>query len=314
MFMTMLCLGSLVWTGPADGLIERLRVDGPVATAEVLRESDPLPVEEIASLIEAALREDRASDAVLVARTWALIAPRCAARQRRLAEVYERVGRLRWARFAYLRAASLTHDDADLSKELLAVAARVAAAIPDVGVPLRGTPGRALRVLAVLDVGRGDVVADIGCGNGWLAAEVAKVVGPDGKVYALEISDRVEILSKRGIANLIPVHSRPDDVTLEANSIDLAFLHDVATHVQTTVRPKFYASVARALRPYGSLVVFGAHGGMPQNLRELASFGFHPEPDQGLEGLEGKASDRRFWQGVRLYYRAPKKVSEGIPL
>lgn len=55
-------------------------------------------------------------------------------------------------------------------------------------------------------------------------------------------------------------------------------------------------------------MIFGAHGKMKEQLGEIANYGFHPEPDQGLDGLEGKASDGRYWQGVRLFYRDPRRT------
>lgn len=40
-------------------------------------------------------------------------------------------------------------------------------------------------------VSRGDVVADLGCGPGFYTFPMAKVVGPDGKVYAVDSDEKM---------------------------------------------------------------------------------------------------------------------------
>ncbi len=143
---------------------------------------------------------------------------------------------------------------------------------------------RAARVLEVLDVGPGQVIADIGAGSGWLAEAIAQAAGPEGLVYAVEISeDHVRRLRRWRTPNVVPVLSVPHDVCLPAGSLDTAMLHDVASHVTRSARPKFYESIARALKPKGRLVIFGPHGRARFMLDELRDRGFVPvaaeEPD-----------------------------------
>ena len=68
-------------------------------------------------------------------------------------------------------------------------------------------PAEVFRAMGLKD---GDVVADLGCGTGWFARRLAKVVAPRGKVYAVDIQPEMldllrGYLTKEGIANVEPV-------------------------------------------------------------------------------------------------------------
>ena len=168
----------------------------------------------------------------------------------------------------------------------------------------RGRPERAKHVIEILKAKQGDTIADISCGNGWISKAIAKVVGPEGKVYAVEIKkDRVAKLRQENVPQLVPVLSKPHDVTLPASTVDVAFLHDVADHVDKKVRPAFYASIARALKPGGYLVIFDPHRGIAAHLKELRGYGFVLETPRDLAGLSPKDLDEWLWQGIRFVYR-----------
>lgn len=171
--------------------------------------------------------------------------------------------------------------------------------------PAQKKPDRARHVLEVLQIKEGHVVADIGCGSGWLSEAVAKAVGPKGKVYAVDINKKsILAVEKRGIPNMIPVHSVPDDVLLPEDSLDIAFLHDVACHVAKNARKAFYASIAKALKPGGSLIIFGHHGGAKKHLKEMRQYGFDPETPEALAGLTDKELNAKHKSGIRFSYRA----------
>ncbi len=146
---------------------------------------------------------------------------------------------------------------------------------------------RAAHVIDVLDVRPGQVIADIGFGSGWLSEAIAEKLGPGGFVYAVEIQERaVRQLRGRAPPNVVPVYSLSDDVSLPEDSLDTAMLHDVAAHVDKSGRPRFYATVARALKPDGRLVIFDPHGKTRAMLDELAKYGFTPVEDQEPDDLD----------------------------
>jgi tRNA A58 N-methylase Trm61 len=153
--------------------------------------------------------------------------------------------------------------------------------------PERRDDSRAAHVIEVLDVQADQVIADIGFGSGWLSEAIAEKVGPGGVVYAVEIQEQaVRRLRRRAPPNVVPVYSHSDDVSLPQDSLDTAMLHDVAAHVNRSGRPRFYATVARALKPDGRLVIFDPHGKARSMLDELAEYGFTPVEDREPADLD----------------------------
>ena len=121
-------------------------------------------------------------------------------------------------------------------------------------------------VLALLDLSDGTVAADVGCGPGAFTFPIARAVGPSGKVYATDIQARMIDSVKEHMAdpkrnpygNVVPVVNRPDDVTLDADSIDVIWLSQVHFHNGPTLldaNKRMIASVFRAVKPGGRLVI-----------------------------------------------------------
>jgi len=163
---------------------------------------------------------------------------------------------------------------------------------------------RVAKVVEVLNARPGHVIADIGFGSGWLSRGLAQVVGSEGLVIAVEIDGpKVEQLESEGIANIKAIHSKKDDVSIPPRSLDFAILHDVASHVDKESRPRFHASIARALKDDGRLVIFGPHGKAREMLDELAEYGFHAEDETQLDQLPPERLDERLAQGIRFTFR-----------
>lgn len=169
-------------------------------------------------------------------------------------------------------------------------------------------PTKVAKVLDLLRAKKGLVIADIGFGGGWLSLGLADAVGPKGLIYAVEIDRlKVEKMQAQGIPNIKAIHSKKDDVSLPDQSLDIAVLHDVASHVSKEARPSFYASITRALKSDGRLVVFGPHGKARAMLDELGEYGFHAEKEADLGQLSTEELDRRLDEGIRFFYEAPQE-------
>lgn len=113
-------------------------------------------------------------------------------------------------------------------------------------------------IVAALGLRSGSRVADVGAGTGFFSALFAREVGPDGIVYAVEISPKfLEHLRERkallGLDGLRVVEGTRDSVELPPDSIDVAFVCDVYHHFEAPAAS--LASLHRALRPDGTLVV-----------------------------------------------------------
>ena len=114
------------------------------------------------------------------------------------------------------------------------------------------TPGRDQRlhierVMQVMHIAPGKVVADIGAGGGWFTVRAARQVGPAGAVIAEDINPQyIDAINKRAanehLGNVHTVLGTPDDPKLPPNSVDdvmmLKVYHEIA-------RPEM---VLRALR------------------------------------------------------------------
>jgi len=133
------------------------------------------------------------------------------------------------------------------------------------------TPGREVYdrrfdILNASSVSTGMDVADIGAGTGLFTRLFSRQVGVDGKVYAVDISrpfieNILRESRERNLMNIEGVVNSPDDVMLEAKSIDLAFAVDTYHHFEY---PKsMLASIHKALRSGGRLIVidFRKHPG-----------------------------------------------------
>lgn len=104
---------------------------------------------------------------------------------------------------------------------------------------------------------RGMVVLDFGCGPGSFALAAARLVGPEGRVYAcdahsLAIESVQRAAARRGMKNIQAVLGTSLG-ELPAGSIDVVLLYDV---LHELADPKLVlAEIHRILRPTGFLSV-----------------------------------------------------------
>lgn len=113
-------------------------------------------------------------------------------------------------------------------------------------------------IVEKLALAPGMAVADIGAGTGLFLAPIAKEVGTEGRVYAVEISPRFiehmrERVRQEGLPRVEIVMGKERSAELPSESVDLAFVCDTYHHFEY---PKaMLGSLYRALRPGGKLVV-----------------------------------------------------------
>lgn len=105
----------------------------------------------------------------------------------------------------------------------------------------------------------GFVVADFGCGSGYFTALFASVVGPEGRVKAIDVQEEVlreakEFISHTGYQNIDYILADLEKGTsLEDSSIDLVFISQVLFQSE---QPKSILQEAyRVLKPGKYLVV-----------------------------------------------------------
>jgi precorrin-6B methylase 2 len=113
------------------------------------------------------------------------------------------------------------------------------------------------KLLKALKLKRGDVVADIGAGSGFHTFRMAPLVGPKGKVLAVDIQkEMLGLIRKKmkatGVTNVVPVLGAVDDPKLPAGKVDLILMVDV--YHEFSHPHEMTAAMLKALKPGGRLV------------------------------------------------------------
>jgi len=113
-------------------------------------------------------------------------------------------------------------------------------------------------ILASLAVQPGQTVLDAGCGNGYMSKELSRLVGPGGKVYALD-PDEPSIATLRQETEGTNIAAVVGDITiptaLPAAAFDLVYLCTVVHGFSPEQMPAFVAEVKRLLAPGGRLAI-----------------------------------------------------------
>jgi ubiquinone/menaquinone biosynthesis C-methylase UbiE len=114
------------------------------------------------------------------------------------------------------------------------------------------------RVFELLEIESGDVVADVGAGDGKWSVAVAEHVGPEGRVYATEIdpNDLKKIrarVAREGATNVSVVEGRADSTGLPNACCDAILLRRVCHHF--TDPEAMQESLRKALRDDARLLV-----------------------------------------------------------
>lgn len=114
------------------------------------------------------------------------------------------------------------------------------------------------RLVAALRIPRGSTVIDFGAGVGYFTWRLARRVGPEGRVLAVDIQPQMlDMLSanlqKRGIRNVETILSTNEDSGLPPNTAELVLLVDVYHELAYPARTM--GEIREALKPEGRLVV-----------------------------------------------------------
>jgi ubiquinone/menaquinone biosynthesis C-methylase UbiE len=122
----------------------------------------------------------------------------------------------------------------------------------------RESEQRASAILRALDLKNGDSAADVGAGGGYYAARLSPMVGPKGRVFAVEVRESsLTLLKQRAAAdhldNVVVVQGEANNPHLEAGSLDAVLIVD-AYHEMKEYEA-ILEQIQRALKPGGRLVI-----------------------------------------------------------
>ena len=112
--------------------------------------------------------------------------------------------------------------------------------------------------LDAIGIAKGSTAADVGAGVGYFTWRLAARVGPQGKVYAVDIQQGMldqlrKNMAARKLGNYEAILGAEDDPHLPAGRIDLALLVDV--YHEFSQPEKMLQALRRALKSDGRLVL-----------------------------------------------------------
>src|SRR5262249_34959018 len=118
-----------------------------------------------------------------------------------------------------------------------------------------------VRVLHEFGLHEGQVVADLGAGSGFYALAAARMIGPAGKLFAVDVQKELLARLKNAAhtARLKNVHTLHGDMereggtTIAAGAADCALVCDVLAQIEQ--REQFLKEVRRVLRTDGRVLV-----------------------------------------------------------
>ncbi len=134
--------------------------------------------------------------------------------------------------------------------------------------PDRDAWQRPNEIMDALNIADGSTVADFGAGGGWFAIRLARRVGPNGRVYAVDFRPpMIDALERRvvreGLSNVVTVVATPSDARLPPRQVDAIVV--VNSYGALPAPVPLLRSLAQSLRPRGRLgiVDFVPSGGGP---------------------------------------------------
>ncbi len=114
------------------------------------------------------------------------------------------------------------------------------------------------RVIESLNLAPGAHVADLGAGGGYFLPYLVDAVGPEGKVFAVDVDPEVvqelrDTVAAAGYTNVEVVLGDFDDPHLPDGSIDLVFLCNTYHHIED--RPQYFSRLRIDLKPGGRVAI-----------------------------------------------------------
>lgn len=151
------------------------------------------------------------------------------------------------------------------TRALVIAALAVVAVLVLLFVALRRPSDREVDLLVnALGIRDGAAIGEIGAGDGWLSVEVARRVGPSGRVYSTELDtgrlDEIRATAREaGLSNVTVIEAASQSTNLTPDCCDAIFMRRVYHHLDD---PRLIvADINRALKPMGRLAIIEFESG-----------------------------------------------------
>ena len=117
---------------------------------------------------------------------------------------------------------------------------------------------RADELIRMMDISKGDKVSDVGCHEGYMTFKLAKIVGSEGEVYAVDVeSNKLEKVKERAAKNNLSqirtVKGAYDDPKLPANTLDAVLILDAYHEMEE--HDEMLKHIKTSLKAGGRLIV-----------------------------------------------------------
>lgn len=117
------------------------------------------------------------------------------------------------------------------------------------------------QVLSQLDIKEGNIMADLGCGSGYITFEAAKIVGEEGKVYAVDIQktvlsgiqSKIKLYGTRNIEAVWADLEVLGSTKIKDDSVDVSLLFAVL--YQAKEHAKIIAEAKRITKQGGKILI-----------------------------------------------------------
>jgi len=171
-------------------------------------------------------------------------------------------------------------------------------------------------LLEALEIEKGQRVCDLGSGNGFYTLQLARQVGPEGLVYAVDIQpEMLRMLARRaaaaGLTNIRPILGTAIDPRLPAGEVDLVLCVDV--YHEFSHPEQMLARIRESLAEGGRLVLAEFRGEDPavpiKPLHKMTKAQVRAELEPA--GFElAREFDRLPWQHL-MFFRAGTASERG---
>ena len=146
-------------------------------------------------------------------------------------------------------------------------------------------------VIEKLQLKPGDIVADVGSGSGAFSIPMARAIGPNGTLYAVDIDQEMidfvgDRAKKAGLENVRIVLGEYADPKLPVRDLDVAFFHRVLHMIE--LRQAYVNAVSKYLKPDGRIVII------------------EKEPEESSNWMWLRRSDVDSWMAAIGFYPAER--------
>lgn len=169
------------------------------------------------------------------------------------------------------------------------------------------------RSLEEVGIKKGQFVLDFGCGSGNYAIPAARIVGEEGRVYALDkdrkaLDDLMRRAESEGLKNIERMETSGElEISLREESVDVVLLYDILHPYyfpRAGDRGRLLSEVYRISRSNALISIYPKHAELEKVKDEMENTGFHLENEYfGMTLIH----DNTLEKGLVLNFRKSKK-------